>query len=92
MCHLSPFVYQISLSKPNRENVLELHNAISNQDGDLRNAVNRRKISDVIGGVCIIRNGRDCGPIHITIGMCCLPSNVRYERRINYSFEIQNVS
>jgi hypothetical protein len=73
MCHLLSFVYQIPLSKPNRENVYltELHNAISNQDGDLRNALNRRNISDVIGGVCIIRNGRDSRPIHIAIGMCC---------------------
>jgi hypothetical protein len=80
------FVYQIPLSKPNRENVYltELHNAISNQDGDdLRNAINRRNISDVIGGVCIIRNGRDN---HRDV---FLPSN---ERRIDYSFEIQNVS
>jgi hypothetical protein len=72
MCHLRPFVYQLPLSKPNRENVYqtELHNAIVKQDGDLRNAINRRNISDVIGGVCIIRNGRDSGPIHIAIGMC----------------------
>jgi hypothetical protein len=40
---------------------------------NLHNAINRRNISDVIGGVCIIRNGRDSRPIHITIGMCyCL--------------------
>jgi hypothetical protein len=47
MCHLLSFVYQIPHSKPNRENVYvtELHNAISNQDGDLRNAINRRNIS-----------------------------------------------
>jgi hypothetical protein len=73
MCHLRPFVYQIPLSKPNRENVylMELHNAISNQDGDRRNAINSRNVSDVIGGVCIIRFGRDSGPIHIAIRMCC---------------------
>jgi hypothetical protein len=64
----------------------ELHNAISNQEGDLRNAINCRNISDVIGGVCIIRNGRNS---HRDV---LLPSNVRYERRIGYSFEIQNVS
>jgi hypothetical protein len=55
MCNLLSFVYQIPPSKPNRENVYlpELHNAISNQVGDLRNAINRRNISDVIGGVCV---------------------------------------
>jgi hypothetical protein len=37
----------------------------------IRNAINRRNISDVIGGVCMIRNGRHSGPIHIAIGMCC---------------------
>jgi hypothetical protein len=49
-------------------------------------------ISGIIAGVCIIRSGRGSGTILNSHKEVLLPSNFRYERRIGYSFEIQNVS
>jgi hypothetical protein len=50
------------------------------------------EISGIIAGVCIIRSGRGSGPILNPHKNVLLPSNFGYDRCIDYSFEIQNVS
>jgi hypothetical protein len=49
-------------------------------------------ISEIIVVVCIIRSGRGSGTIINLHKDVFLPSNFRFERRIGYSFEIQNAS
>jgi hypothetical protein len=94
ICHMSPIFHSISIYLPNIEtayltricNVIVKRLTDKHYTFDTGHLGNHRIVSS---GVCMIRISYNARRAHMDV---VLPSHVRYERRFDRLFEIQNVS